>query len=293
MSRKSQFEIFLPIIEKYFESLDTKSFSEKTLQEIYYNNSVIWETPSTKSASDFISFLQKKGALSVTLFTDESNNQKNIYSWKTKDDFTVMSGLKREAYYSHYSALFLHQLTLQIPKTFYLNFEHSSDMDSARGKSSLTQSSIDKAFSGSQRKTALAYSYNDVKIFILNGKKTGKLGVIKQKNNVQCYEYTDIERTLIDIAVRPVYSGGVFEVLEAYKKAKGKINSKRLADYLKALNFIYPYHQVIGFYLEKAGYSEADLKLFETEINFRFYLTYDIRNKSFSDRWQLYFPKGV
>ena len=36
---------------------------------------------------------------------------------------------------------------------------------------------------------------------------------------------TNIERTLIDIAVRPVYSGGVFEVLKAYRLAKDKSRS--------------------------------------------------------------------
>lgn len=293
MSRKSQFDLFFSVIEKYFDDLKIKAFSERVLEEIYYEHQTAWQVPYTKRASHFILFLQKKGVLFMTSFTNEANNNKAIYSWKTQDDFTVMSGLKRESYYSHYSALFIHQLTLQIPKTFYLNYEHSSDMMPVTGKPNLTQVAIDKAFSSSQRKTTIAYSYNERKIFILNGKKTGKLGVLKQTNEQQCYEYTDLERTLIDIAIRPVYAGGVFEVLEAYKKAKEKINTKKLADYLSALDFIYPYDQVIGFYLEKAGYPEPDLKLFEKKHTLKFYLTYDIRNKDFSERWQLFFPKGV
>ncbi len=293
MSRKSQFESYFPVIEDYFDKSDTKAFSERTLQEIYYENNDAWKNPSTKDASDFIAFLQKKGVLFMTSFTNESNNTKIIYSWKTQDNLTVMSGLKNGAYYSHYSSLFLHQLTLQIPKTFYLNFEHSSDTNLVKGKPSLTQEAVDKAFSKGQRKTTAAFSYNDKKIFILNGKKTGKLGVIKQKSAEQCYEYTDLERTLIDIAIRPVYAGGVFEVLEAYKNARNIINTQKLATYLKELDFIYPYHQVIGFYLEKAGYTEMDLNLFQTKTDLKFYLTYDIRNKNFSQRWQLYFPKGI
>ena len=293
MSRKSQFDLFFPAIEKYFDDLEIKAFSEKILEKMYYENQRIWQAPYSKKASHLISFLLKKGVLFMTTFTTESNNTKIIYSWKTQDDFTVMSGLKRGAYYSHYSALFIHQLTLQIPKTFYLNYEHGSDMTLVKGKPNLTQEAIDKAFLSGQRKTTIAYSYNERKIFIVNGKKTEKLGVLKQTNEQQCYEYTDLERTLIDIAIRPVYAGGVFEVLEAYKKAKDKINTQKLADYLTALDFIYPYDQVIGFYLEKAGYPETDLKLFEKKHTLKFYLTYDIRNKDFSERWQLYFPKGV
>ncbi|MBK8734668.1 MAG: hypothetical protein IPL98_01825 [Saprospiraceae bacterium] len=42
-----------------------------------------------------------------------------------------------------------------------------------------------------------------------NRKFTNKLGVIKRQNNNQCFDFTDLERTLIDVAVRPVYAGGV------------------------------------------------------------------------------------
>jgi len=293
MRRKDQFDIVFPIIENYFDKSEIKAFSEKKLIDIYSYNNESWKISSSKSASSFISFLEKKGVLFSNSFTDEFNKNKIIYSWKTKDDYTVMSGLRNGAYYSHYSALFIHQLTLQIPKIFYLNQEHSSDKASGTEKENLTQEAIDKAFSRVQRKTKLIYSYLDKKIFILNGKKTDKLGVLKKTNEEQYYQYTDLERTLIDISIRPVYAGGVFEVLEAYKKAKHKVNVNKLADYLKKLDFIYPYHQVIGFYLENAGYSEMELNPFEKSKDLKFHLTYDIRNKDFSERWQLYFPKGL
>ncbi|MDI1353631.1 MAG: hypothetical protein PSX36_01845 [bacterium] len=293
MSKKNQFGIAFPLIENYFDTNEIKAFSEKKLMDIYASNNMNWKISSSKSATSFISFLEKKGVLFSNSFTDESNSNKIIYSWKTKDDYTVISGLKNGAYYSHYSALFLHQLTLQIPKTLYLNQEHSSDTASGMEKENLTQEKIDKAFLGSQRKTKSMYLYLDKKIFILNGKKTDRLGVLKKANEEQRYQYTDLERTLIDISIRPVYAGGVFEVLEAYKKSKGKLNVNKLANYLKKLDFIYPYHQVIGFYLENAGYSELEVDLFEKNIDLKFYLTYDIRNKDFSERWRLYFPKGM
>lgn len=293
MSRKNQLELSFDAIEIYLDQLQVKSFSEKTLQDIFNNKKDEWQIPANKNASHFFSFLQKKGVLFMTSFNDEQNKIKIIYSWKTQDDFTVMAGLKNNSYYSYYTALFIHQLTLQIPKTYYLNYEHSSDMNPVSGKPSLTQSAIDKAFSGNQRKSSISYSYKDRKIIITNGKKTEKLGVIKQENAQQCFEYTSLERTLIDVAIRPVYAGGVFEVLEAYKKAKENLNTKRLTEYLKKMDYIYPYHQVIGFYLERAGYTENDLKLFDKEKEFDFYLTYDIRNKAYSERWKLYYPKGL
>ena len=72
-----------------------------------------------------------------------------------------------------------------------------------------------------------------------------------------------------------------------------QVDPKKLESYLTELNFIYPYHQVIGFYLEKAGYGTKVLKLFEKETPFKFYLTYNIRSKEFSPKWNLYYPKGI
>ena len=119
------------------------------------------------------------------------------------------------------------------------------------------------------------------------------MGVIPRNSKSESYKYTDLERTLIDIAIRPVYSGGVFEVLGAYKAAEKKLDPVKLESYLTQLNFIYPYHQVIGFYLEKAGYDAKTLTLFEKDQKFKFYLTYNIRSKEFSSKWNLYFPKGI
>ena len=185
--------------------------------------------------------------------------------------------------------MFLHQLTLQIPKTYYLNVEHSKDIPSQ----GLTQDAIDNAFSQTQRKANSSLTYNTKKVYILNGKKTDGLGVIQKVNESESYKYTDLERTLIDIAIRPVYSGGVFEVLGAYQGAKTQIDPVKLESYLTQLNFIYPYHQVIGFYLEKAEYDAKTLRLFEKDQKFKFYLTYNIRSKEFSSKWNLYYPKGM
>ena len=60
------------------------------------------------------------------------------------------------------------------------------------------------------------------------------------------------------------------------------------------MHFIYPYHQAIGFYLQKAGYSENQYNLFKRNgFEFKFYLTYNILNKEYSNDWNLYFPKGL
>ena len=124
---------------------------------------------------------------------------------------------------------------------------------------------------------------------------TGHQGVIeintKEEGKIPA---TDIERTLIDLSVRPVYSGGVVEVLKAYQLAKERIEIDVFANLYKALGYKYPYHQVIGFYLERSGYDDASVRLFkEFERKFDFYLVHGMREMSYSETWRLYYPKGL
>lgn len=293
MGRKNKLDSSFNVIEDFFDKSDLKSFTENKFGEIFNRNRHSWDVPVSRYASQVLTYLVNRKVMIENTFINDSNETKSIYSWKSKDEFTIISGLKSDSYFSHYSALYLHQLSLQIPKTVYLNFEHKSASNYKSDDNILLQESIDKAFKGSQRKSLVSFSFLEKKIIVINGKFTNKLGVEKKSGNEQCFEYTDIERTLIDISVRPVYAGGVFEVLEAYKLAKGKISAAKLANYLTQLDFIYPYHQVIGFYMERAGYSETEIEYFKKDMKFNFYLTYDIRNKEFSEKWKLYYPKGL
>lgn len=284
---KYTFEYYQSLIEDHFNSLSKKVFSENELRSILEENRNKWSVPKTKKFSSFLHFLINKSYLISTVFNGITGN-KLVYSWKTEEEFTVISGLKSNAYYTHFTSMFLNGLTLQIPKTYYLNFEHSKKFV----KGNISQGTIDKAFSKDQRKSNVSYSFLDRKIILINGKNTGNLGVITKSTQNENYRYTDLERTIIDISIRPAYSGGVFEVLEAYKNVIQKLKVNKLKKYLLKLYTIYPYHQVIGFYLERAGYPESSLKLFEFEMPFKFYLTYNIRSKEYSERWKLYYPKG-
>jgi hypothetical protein len=115
------------------------------------------------------------------------------------------------------------------------------------------------------------------------------------KGQVEKIRLTDIERTIIDISVRPVYSGGVHEVLEIYRKANAKISPDKLVERLVTLNYTYPYHQVIGNYLEKAGVYEKSTaeRFLEFGLEYDFYLTQQMNEPTYSAKWRLYYPKNL
>jgi hypothetical protein len=98
---------------------------------------------------------------------------------------------------------------------------------------------------------------------------------------------------LIDIAVRPTYAGGVYRVLEAYQRALGRITVSTLLATLRRLNYVYPYHQVIGFYLKRAGFEPRHfLRFKESGLHYDFYLTYSMRETEYDSEWRLFYPKG-
>jgi len=296
MGRKNLLDYSIEDIEHFFDSIELKSFNYTKIRDIINDNRKELNITSRRTVNSVLKYLIKKNLLFLNTIINSSNEQEQIYTWKTQDEYTVISGIKNDAYYAFYSALFLHGLTLQIPKTLYLNSERSIPLNSD-GENLLTQKAIDVAFNKPQRKSKTFFKYNAKKIIITNGKYTEKLGVypiqILKNNSTKFYYCTDLERTLIDISVRPVYSGGVFEVLEAYKSAKEKIDILLMKEYIEELNYTYPYEQIIGFYLEKAGYNNDQVQIFDVPKEYDLYLTYEIRNKLFNPKWKIYYPKGM
>jgi predicted transcriptional regulator of viral defense system len=278
-------------IIKYFDDLPIKILTTKHLSDILSKQRHFWRLSEHLYTAKFIDYLLKNAKLARISFKFPFRNIIR-YTWGEIPLFEIIISLMPNAYLTHYTAMFLHELTEQIPKTIYLNFEQPRK---THRTGTMEQASIDTAFKRQVRVSQNIATYNDYSICLLNGMYTGQLGVIDiegpNKANIRA---TDIERTLIDIAVRPIYSGGIFEVLKAYKLAREKVSINKLAATLKKLDYQYPYHQVIGFYLDKAGcYMDSSIEIFQKfPRNYDFYLTHGIEKLEYSQKWRLFFPKG-
>lgn len=197
--------------------------------------------------------------------------------------------LRSEAYLSHASAVYLLGLTQQQPKTVYVNKEQSSKL---QPEATLSQESIDRAFSRPQRRSNYVYRIDGFQIVLLSGKATGRAGVVDDPQTG--LPMTCLERTLIDMTVRPRYAGGVFQVSQAFKEAIKEIDISKLVSLLRSLNYRYPYHQALGFYLERAGANNSMLvQLRDLGLHFNFYLDYSMANPAFDKSWRVFYPLGV
>lgn len=218
----------------------------------------------------------------------------NRYIFKKSNIYEKALSLNNKSYLSHYTAVFLQGLTLNVPKVIYTSTEQYKKPNITK-QSELRQINIDKAFSREFRKTNnIAYlkeQPNDIKVVMLNDKyrNNSDLEILSVNNSL--LPVTNIERTLIDIVVRPGYSGGVLEVVNVFKNAINKVSIEKLMLILDKSDYIYPYHQALGFYLERAGYSKSVLKKLDNyDFKYNFYLTYQMIDPSFSKRWKVYYP---
>jgi predicted transcriptional regulator of viral defense system len=289
--RNTRFNIAKNDIIEIFENHSQKTFSNANISMILNTNRRFWRLSESLTNGKFIQLLLEH----TKLIKHELQFPKEkiiLYSWSDISAFELALSIKRESYLTHYTALFLHNLTEQIPKTVYVNLEQP---EKPKPKSPLSQENINRAFSRPQRVSKNIAIIGDYQICRLNGKSTNKLGVINIKGQRgETLLVTDIERTLIDSVVRTAYSGGVFEVLNAFIRAKDKVSINKLTAMLKQLDYVYPYHQAIGFYLERAGiYKDSQIRLLKKlDSEYDFYLTHQMKETEYSEEWKLYYPKG-
>ena len=207
--------------------------------------------------------------------------------------FEVGLSLRLRSYLSHSSAMVLHGLSEATdPASIYVNKEQSAKPASS---GSLAQSSIDRAFRNRPRISQYVFLYQGAQIVLLSGKNTGNLGVREIPDATgTLYPSTQVERTLVDITVRPAYAGGVSSVLEAYRRAKGRVSIANLFHMLGRLGYVYPYHQAVGFYLRKAEYSdEASRPLRDLGFSYDFYLAHQMSNPAYDPEWRIFYPSEL
>jgi len=266
-------------------------FSSRDLSSILSQHRRDWNLAQSTTSDEFIKFLIQKAKLKEATLESKSYVLPARYLWGEVSPYLLALSLRKAGYLSHATAIFLHSLTDQIPKTIYVNFEQSPK---PRPGGTMTQESIARAFANRQRRTNYVFRYKDWQIAILSGKQTGRLGVITTRTSQnENLDVTNLERTLIDITVRPEYAGGVYQVLHAFRSAKQKMSVNALLAILKGLDYTYPYHQAIGFYLQRAGYEEPRWRrLQQLGFKYDFYLAHDMRDNVYDSEWRLFYPKG-
>lgn len=276
-----------------FSNAPKKVYFKGQLADVLLHNRRIWHLADHTTAADFISFLMDHGKLQVREFRSETYGKTiTRYSWGNASPLELAQSINARGYLCHATAAMLHGLAKLSTKMIYLNVEQSAKPSS---DGPLTQDGIARAFSGKQRQSNLIYTHDGVSVVMISGKNTNRLGIEGLAGpKSESLQVTNLERTLIDIIVRPAYGGGISHVLKAYRAGKDRVSVNQLITILKKLDYLYPYHQPIGFVMQKAGYPKKDCrKLRALGVDKDFYLTHGLHEPAYSEDWRLFYPRDL
>lgn len=268
-------------------------YALKDIAELLHRYRRVWKIPESVSTNRFLGFLLDKRELTAhDLIAEKYGRSTTRYVWGTASAYELALTLSQRAYFSHGTALALHGLTGLDPKTLYLNIEQS---EKSPPTGPLTQAALDRAFKAKPRKSKMIYKVLGSNVVQIAGKNTKQLGVEKIVGpSAELLSATGLERSLIDAVVRPAYAGEPGALVQAYRRAKGRVSIEKLHTMLNKLDYVYPYHQAVGFLLERTGYDQADYKKFRPKaLEHDFYLSNAIKNPSYSESWRLYYPRNL
>lgn len=275
-------------------------FDEKDIYEFLDNNRTKMKTKSF-SLNKFITYLLNQNLLELYEFENTINEKKlyvSKYFHKNSDyakALEIANLLLPKSYLSHFSSMYYHNLTQQIPKKIYLSVERHAYTTSQV----LEQSVIDKALCKDARDVKPVLSLFGYEIYQLHSKEANRVGIKRVQIFDKDYRIATLERTLIDIVVRNELSGGIEEVIGVYKKVfekhKKDISINKIIFILKKLDYTYPYHQVVGYLLSKSGFDATKIKK-EFEFRNDFFLTRGDINSNFDnlyydEEFKIYIPK--
>jgi len=290
MARTSNLLRASKFLSQLFMDTGPKVYKHQDLQRIISEHREEWKLGKSTTTENCINFVVDKIPLQKIIFRFPARNETR-YVFGECSIFSLVQSLKPDGYFSHRSAAEIHGL-LSLNTQIYFNYEQSLR---SQITNEITQEAIDRAFNNQARVTKNKSNFNGYTIWLLNGKNTNCYGVIQNfERNDECLRVTDIARTLIDMAVRPSYSGGPLEVLEAYHKAKELVDGSTISRTLMALQHNYPYHQSVGFYMEKAGFNKNQLDYLKIiPLNYDFYIDYQMENPNYSPSWKVFYPKNL
>ena len=294
MKKQGSTEEAMKAIQLNLDNRRRAIFTKNDLKEIVIQNLPdVGLNQRTLIQGQILKYLWEKEKLKEVKFEFPSRKETR-YLFGDITNLELAQSLKPNAYLAHRAAMFIHGLCDEYPAMIYINVEQSQNHK--RNTNTLTQSTIDQAFKNKARVSNEIAEANNMKVCITHGQKTDQLGVEARKGpSGELLRVTDIERTLIDITVRPVYAGGPREVIRAYGKAAEIVSIDKLNKMLIEMNFVYPYYQSVGFYLQASkAFSNKDIKTFENiDKKFDFYLDYRMKKPAYSQRWKIYYPESL
>jgi hypothetical protein len=279
-------------IQRVFEAQPRRIYTPADLNHLVQANWEIWGFEPPPAAESVIDYLLARTRLRRIALKSKYYGSITRYTWGPVRPFELAASLRPSAYFTHETALYLNGLWDGPPRRFFLNREQSAK---PRNDNALDPERMRHAFSVPQRISHYRYVYQESEFVLLSGKHTDKRDVmVRTGPHRMSVRVTGLERTLVDCVVRPEYAGGPRQVLSAFRRAQRTVSLRRLVTTLRALDHLYPYHQALGFYLERTGTDPKKLgPLRRLGFEHEFYLAHAMKDSRFDDNWRIFYPENL
>ena len=262
-------------------ALDVRVFSRAYITRIL--------TQQSEQGAQFFGLLLKEGHIKSVTFKSQYRSV-TLFHLKEATDFELAIALKPRGFLCYATAAFLHGLSVR-PETVTVNAEQS---EKPRPDLPLSQANINRAFRRPGRVSNLVYRGGNLQVQIVAGKQTRELGVEPLRIEGVHLPVTTLERTLVDSAVRPEYGGGPKRILHLFRASVRRVDLESLFKILNALDYVYPYHQRLGYYLSRAGIPARRLEpLADLGLKYEFYLERDGPVAGVAKDWRIFLPPGM
>lgn len=149
---------------------------------------------------------------------------------------------------------------------------------------SLTQDAIDKAFSSNPRRTKAHDVINGYNLVLLESNNTEGIGII----NYNGYRVSSINRAFIEIISNIHYFISPNNVINEFKIIKNKLDIDEILKIIEKFDFVYPYYQLAGYYLEEIGFTKNELfKFYSKKSDLIFYTIKNKKKYEFNEYWNI------
>ena len=226
--------------------------------------------------------LQKK-QINITI----NDKYLSIYAYDIEVSETKMlQGFRKNSFYSMSSALNILGLS-DFRNDFIFLSQELSQKNMADDNNPLAQDAIDSAFKKNYRRTHMIGKYEDKHIVFLSPKYSNNYEVITNEEGIRL---SSINRAFVEMIVNVQYFKSSKNIIEIFTPLKKKLDLDIIYSVVKKFDFIYPYFQCVGFYLNQIGFKKKKLKKFKSKVEqLKFYTDKQQDDYQYDDYWQMYY----
>jgi len=225
---------------------------------------------------------------------DEGLSQKSITirgHTKTRytfsQDFNIYdfcNSLEKNSFFSMSTALNLQGLSNFRSDYIFVSKERSTRIE--QGSITLNQENIDNAFSKKPRRTNAYDKIDNHIVVLLEANNTDGFGIVEYDG----YKVSSINRVFVEMITNIHYFQSSQNLIQVFENIKNRLDIDKIYTIIEKFDFIYPYFQLAGFYLEQIGYSKDELsKYFAKKSELNFYTEKNKNHHEFDEYWKIYF----